>query len=171
MNARQLIEAETPKQALRYIKRPKEQFTVGEEFGHATSDAKSVIEAGLEALRTVDRAKYEETMSGEVGDYLRGDNPEDFDPDYFACERLFDMLNPYCPPFTYFGFYEADGSIGCWPWDSMSLEDYEAMHPDKLTYEGPVDFTGVESTYIVAVNENGRKECWDVASRKMLWQW
>lgn len=182
MNARQIIEAESPKKVFRQVAaaNPK-RFEVGAEFGHATSHASDTIEAGMEALSTVDPRKHAELMGDEVGHFLRHGPNADFDEDYFAYEVMPGILQPYCPPFTYFGAYEADGSIGCWPWDGMALQD--AVDEDKLFYveefrnpgqAGAIqhgNFTGITAPYAMIEMPSGSKELWDARTKQLVWKW
>jgi hypothetical protein len=176
LNARSIIEAETPKKAFRRLPRQSQRMKVGEEVISGTSITRDIMEATLSKLHALDPAKYDETLTTEVAGYLNNDEMQDadFDPDYFLMEVLFAIMDDYVPAFTYFGFYEADGSVGCWPWDDMSLEDFADRHPDKLTIQADrdqPDYTDAHSQHIITMTPTGHKQCWHVPTRTQVWAW
>ncbi len=148
-------------------------MVVGDEVISGTSITRDIMEATLCKLHELDPAKYEETLDVDVGEYLNGREVADFDPDYFLMEILFTIMDDYCPAFTYFGFYEADGSVGCWPWDDMGLEDFAARKPEMLSYQEDADQPDFSSgsKFVVIQTPQGHKQCWETATRKQLWKW
>lgn len=177
-----LVEAEDPKGFIkRVLKQQKPQFEVGYEVISGTGITRDIMDACLTALKELDRNAFlQEISDSDVFNYSTlGEADPDFDPDYYTYEHLFNRLQKYCPPLTYFGSREADGAIGCWPPDSMAIDDLVAE--GKATYVGENetlrahqihqgDFTTVDAPYVL-IEYDGDLECWSKATRQKLWHY
>ena len=177
----QVVEAENPKDFLRRLQadaKTKRQFNIGEEVIHGTGVTRDIMDACLEALRVLSQEAYDAEIDDEIIRYLATEETEpDFDPEYYLYEHLFDVLQKYCPPFTYFGSNEADGAIGCWPPDSMAIEELadngELTH---ITDEDDArclavmhgDFSTVDAPYAL-IEYDGDMELWCKATRQKIW--
>jgi hypothetical protein len=179
-----LLDGEDPKQTFKKLPRkPEHQFEVGEEVIRGTGDTRDIMDACLNALKRLDKNRFNAEISDhDVFQYTTlGDIHNDFDPEYYLYEHLFNVLQKYCPPFTYFGSYEADGSIGCWPPDHMTIE--ELKDSDKLTYFDDHadaeeaqriangDFAHVPTRYVLVDRAGGGMELWDSTTRQLVWKY
>lgn len=174
MNARQIIEAESPKRIFQRLPRQRWPLYPGKEVSSATGDTRYIIRQTLALLKEIDPAKYQAELDGyELTDYLAGnaDLPAETDPEWYLFEHLFSVLTKYCPPFTYFGFLEADGSVGCWPYDGMSME----MADDKVTVQegSEPDWNGITTPYLYLDNTaaGGGRDFYETRTRSLLWSW
>ena len=176
MNARQIIdEAIDPKRVLRSLRR-REQMSVGEEVISGTGITRDIMEATFDKLKELNPIVYEDLMTDEIREYLAGGEPADFDPEYYLYEQLFPHMGLYCPPFTYFGSYEADGSIGCWPIDEMELEELVDKGVLVIQHGETPDWSdrGIIGYHknLILIKPSGSKECWDIHGTPFLvWQW
>jgi len=182
--AKAVLEGEDPKDFLRRMSAAQtKQLEVGEEVCHSTGIVKDHIEACLYRLQQLDPVEGQEQMSDEVRAYLRGANPEDwvnFDPDYYGFEVLPSVMQKYCPPFSYFGGNEGDGSLGCWPIGHDGIE--EAVDRDELTFVDARDdnerytaiaggdFSSIQTPYVLLEKATGGKVLYTKAGRK-VWEW
>lgn len=179
-----ILEGEDPKNFLqRVMPTMKPMLRVGEELIRGTGDTRDIMEACLDALKRLDKARFAAEISDhDVFQYTSlGEIHNDFDPEFYLYERLFSILQKYCPPMAYFGSHEADGSIGCWPIDGEAIE--AMVDRDELFYldarENPEqaravrsgDFTGISPIYTMIEEPAGGKELWDRRTAKMLWEW
>lgn len=179
MNARTLIEAETPKKTFKAMPRQVPMMEVGEEVLRATGDTREIIGATLGALKALDRKAFFDEMDSDLEAYLRGEDPPEFDPEFYCYERLFPHMDRYCPPFSYYGSYEADGSIGCWPYQDDAME--EQADQGKLTivngHQNPEgaeaalngDYTGIETRYVLVYAL--KTTLVDTQAGKTVWEW
>lgn len=174
MNARQVIEAETPKKTFRAL--PRQQWlNVGETVIQGTSDTRDIMRATLDRLAQLNPADHQAELTDEVEAYLRGREPEDFDPEYYLFEQLFNHMALYCLPFTYYGFLEADGSVGCWPVDRMSIEMAADSGKVDVQYaeENEEPNLNVRAPYVYWDNTQagGGRDLWDTRTKKLVWSW
>jgi len=179
VNTYPVTESEDPKQTFKQLPRkPTNQFEVGEEIIHGTGDTRDIMEACLNALKRLDKFRFMAEISDhDVFQYTTlGDIENDFDPEYYLYEHLFDVMQKYCPMFTYFGGRYADGAIGCWPPESEHIDDL--VGTGKLTFlqdhqafgvmHG--DFTGIETRYVL-VEYDGDMELWDSLTKQPVWKY
>ncbi len=178
MNARQIIdEAVDPKRVLRSVRREADRsLKVGDEVISGTADTRTVMSATLEKLFELNRKDYDAEVNDEIRMYLDGYNPEDFDPEEYLF-RLFDLMGLYCPPFTYFGFYEADGSVGCWPYDDMALDEF--VDKGVLVVQDDTDtpdwsdpqLAQRRPKFLITLTPLGHKICFNAQTREQVWAW
>lgn len=184
--AQRVLEGEDPKEFLKRHSAKEQaqshQLGVGDEVITGTGDTRDIMEACFDALKRLDKGRFAAELSDhDVYQYTTlGEIHNDFDPEYYLYERLFNILQKYCPPFTYFGSLEADGSIGCWPLDNMALED---MEDGKITlvdeHDNPQwasairrgDFTGIISPHVIIDKQGGGKELWNTQTFEKVWDW
>jgi len=181
-----VLEGEDPKEFLRRVLKQsghkKNMLSVGEEVISGTGDTRDIMEACLNALKALDRDRFAAELSDhDVFQYTTlGEIHNDFDPEYYLFERLFSILQKYCPLFSYFGHLEADGSVGCWPLDNMALEDMEEgkvtlvderENPQQANAIRRGDFGGIPSPYAIIDKAQGGKELWNTQTFVKIWDW
>jgi len=178
LNARTIIEAETPKGTFSQFPRGP-QLDVGYEAISGTGITRDIISACLGTLKTIDeKAFLSEMENSDVAEYVQGGEP-DFDPDYYLYEHLFNVLQEYCPPFTYFGGFEADGAIGCWPYSDMDLEEQADLgkltiinaHMNEQAHAVLAgNYTGITTRYVIV--EGLHKYLVDTQGpEQIVWEW
>src|SRR5690606_37524331 len=123
---------------------------------HGTLRTEHLILAFLEELEAIDRDRADsfwERIPAEAFEDLENEwwSSEEA---YWILEELFDVLNEFAPPFTYFGALEGDGSdFGFWI-DRFSLEeaiaDGEVLRVEDLS-EVPADYDGL----LLVENDHG----------------
>lgn len=100
----------------------KGMLTIGT-VSRGTMVERHLIRRFMAALEEVDRSAYKQLRNDpdlaafwEALDNNRDeDTPELREEGSNLLEHLFDVLNKFCPPYTYFGAHEGDGSdYGCW---------------------------------------------------------
>jgi len=190
-----LLEAEDPKTLLRsYRLPPKQLLTVGEEISHGTAITRDIMRRCLHRLARLDPKRYQKEMkSRDLRDFLlTGDeDAAPFDPEYYL-DRLYGLMEEYCPPFTTFGSSEGDGtSIGCWPMDSMTLQDVEdwgeltrIRYPraaaqenwyqdwqDQVVAIRQGNFERVPTEYVMIEHKDGTLELWHKPTKKRVWKY
>ena len=102
----------------------------------STMRARHLIPPFMEALESVDpdsASKVREEYQGVFECLNSGNDPEIMDDcNDLVNERLFGLLNDYCPPFHYFGSHEGDGAcFGVW----FSRESYSDSVADGTVHE------------------------------------
>jgi hypothetical protein len=114
----------------------------------------------LSALHAVapDKAK---PLQEEYDQLCEGEDDEGKE---YLIDELFDLLNAHCPPYTYFGANEGDGSdYGVWvSWGSL-VEDLR---------EGRVDPEGSlgDADYVAVLDSAGEVTAlYDRATKQQLW--
>lgn len=173
MNARQIIdEAIDPKRVLRSAGNPPE-MRVGEEVCPATSNTGYIMQLTLDKLKELNPRDWEAEMTDDVQDYLNGNLPPDFDPEYYLYERLFPHMGLYCPPFTYFGSYEADGSIGCWPYGDDGMEEMVDRGKLQIVNANALDWGNIHlsAEFVLLDRPDGHKELWNAKYKNRIWAW
>ena len=181
--ALRVLEGEDPKAFLKKIApRQNNLLGVGEEVICCTGNVRDIMDACLYRLEQLDPAQYAaELEDSDVGAYReQGEAVQlpEFDPEYYTYEHLFNVMQKYCPPFSYFGSHQADGSIGCWPPDTMAIE--ELVDTDKLTYFGEDrpeqalavirgDYSEVNTRYVL-IEYDGDMELWDSQRHVKVWE-
>ena len=139
---------------------------------HATLRTEDLVPAFLEELKTLDpdrAAYYVERIPAEAledEDHIWWQTGEAM----WMLEELFDVLNEYALPFTYFGALEGDGSdFGFWI-DRYSLqeaiENGEVLRVEDLS-EVPSDYEGL----ILVENDRGNLTLYECASGNLLEVW
>jgi hypothetical protein len=186
MNARALanrvLEGEDPKEIFRqFASRASNFFEPGEEICHSTGICHDVLEAMFFDLKQRDPAKYRELMNDEIEAYLQDENAVgDFDPEHFTYEQMPNVMQKYCPPFTYFGTNEGDGCWGCWPYSTMDLSDnvdegvlalVDHTEQERAYHIRQGDWTGVEAPFALIVADNDEQELWSKTTRRRVWKW
>jgi hypothetical protein len=182
--ANRVLEGEDPKSFLKRVAPRKENtLQVGETVISGTGIVRDIMDACLYRLEQLDPAQYAaELEDSDVGAYReQGEAVQlpQFDPEYYTYEHLFNVMQKYCPPCSYFGSYEADGSIGCWPPDATAID--EMVDTEKLTYisdEQPEqgeairrgDYTGIHTRYVIVDWHNGPMELWDSQRHVKVWE-
>lgn len=176
----QVLEDLDPKAILRHLSANRKRLlSVGETVISGTGVAQDIMRACLYRLQQLDRAKYDEEMENpDVVDYLENEEPiDEFDPEEYTYEHLFNVMQEYCPPFTYFGNHETDGSIGCWPPDTMAREEldqadqltwYDDRHAEQSEAIRRGDYTGILTRYVL-IEYRGNLELWDSQRHTLLW--
>ena len=179
-----VLEGEDPKEFLKRVAYGlKPHFEVGEEVISATGDTRDIIEACLQALKRMDKARFSAEISDhDVFQYTSlGEIENDFDPEYYLYEHLYNVLQKYCPPMTYFGSYEADGSVGCWPIDGDAISQMvdtdelfyidESVNPEQADTVRRGDFSDIEPPYVMIEDPFTHKELWDKQHKRLVWKW
>lgn len=176
-----LLDGEDPKAFIKSLPRKQDdKLTVGEEVISGTGDTRDIMDACLNTLKRLDKHRFAAEISDhDVFQYTTlGDIHNDFDPEYYLYERLFNILQKYCPPFTYFGSLEADGSIGCWPLDNMTLEEQENVtlvdedeNPQLADALRRGDFGDIPTPYAIIDKHGGGKELWNTQTFEKIWEW
>lgn len=88
----------------------------GNEAIRGTAIPQDIIEASLAMLKDVHELGYEEFVAAHEEEMVLLKYSQQDDTElYEFMDKVFAKLDEYCPPYTYFGAYEADGAIGCWP--------------------------------------------------------
>ena len=181
--AERVLEGENPKHFFQRIMphQAPRLMQVGEEVCHGTGDTRDIMSACIDKLQELDAGlAKQELEDSDVANYVKdGVEAPDFDPEWYCFEHLYGVMQKLCPPFSYFGHHEADCSVGCWPPDTMTIEELADM--DKLTYfdedhgtEAQAvsngDFTQVPTRYVL-IEIDGDQELWDKTTRKLVWRY
>ena len=181
--ANRVLEGEDPKAFLKRVAPRSNKLQVGEEVIRGTGITQDIMDACLTRLEQLDPAQYAaELEDSEVAAYReQGDAAQlpDFDPEYYTYEHLFNVMQKYCPPCTYFGSYPADGSIGCWPPDTMDREEMndvghltyfrEQVQPGEVGAIQRGDYTFISTRYVLIEHPRGNLELWDSQRHEMVW--
>src|SRR5690606_4463656 len=139
---------------------------------HATLRTEDLVPAFLEELKTLDpdrAAYYVERIPAEAledEDHIWWQTGEAM----WMLEELFDVLNEYALPFTYFGALEGDGSdFGFWI-DRYSLQeaiaDGEVLRVEDLS-EVPADYEGL----LLVENDHGNLTLYERAGGNLSEIW
>jgi hypothetical protein len=129
-------------------------------YSHGTMNAGSLIQRFLPAAHEVapDKAVHLQTAYERLCAEDNDEGTEDL------LDELFDLLNAHCPPYTYFGAHEGDGSdYGVWI-------DWESLEEDLR--EGSVDPEGSlgDADYIAVLDSRGEiTALYDRATKQQLW--
>ena len=139
---------------------------------HGTLRTEHLILAFLEELEAIDRDRADsfwERIPAEAFEDLENEwwSSEEA---YWILEELFDVLNEFAPPFTYFGALEGDGSdFGFWI-DRFSLEeaiaDGEVLRVEDLS-EVPADYEGL----LLVENDHGNLTLYERAGGNLSEIW
>lgn len=90
----------------------------GDEAIAGTGIVSDIIDACLDLLRHIHPSGYDNFVAKYSEELEMVKNASQLEDDtvlHEFQEKVFGELSAYCPPYTYFGFNEADGSVGCWP--------------------------------------------------------
>jgi len=180
-----VLEGEDPKEFLKRMSAAasKPHLEPGEEVCHATGITRDLLRSCFEALKNLDPATYQEELNDEVQSYLGGnENLEDFDPEWYLFEHLYSVLQKYCPPFTYFGNLEADGTLGCWPIGSDGIEEAvdrgdltfvnEGQEPERYAAILNGDFSTIQTPYVMVKSPGATYSIALFAKTgKKIWEW
>lgn len=124
---------------------------------HGTCRREDVAPRIFAELRSVDPQKADE-LEKEYEDLKRvNDDPDIVDDilDEFVFQGLFDEMAEYCPPYTYFGANEGDGSdYGVWINTDQISEDLEG-NEEELKEINRGDPLPGDSTYVVVKSPHG----------------
>lgn len=173
-----LLEGEDPKAFLKSLPRRK-TLEVGEVVCRPTSHASDIIRSCLRRLEDLDPARFAEEMTDEIKHYLETDDPgDDFDPDYYAYEKLQDLMQDYCPPFTTFG-WDSGGDLGCNPPEQDAIDEW--VDDGKLTVKTDEpeiraiergDFSGIATRYVLTGGHYvASMTLWDKLTRTKIWDY
>jgi hypothetical protein len=182
--ANRVLEGEDPKRFLKRVTPRKEhKLHVGEEVIRGTGITRDILDACLYRLEQLDPVQYAaELDDSDVATYReQGEAAQlpDFDPEDYTYEHLFGVMQKYCPPWTYFGSYEADGSIGCWPPDPMAREEmndtgqltwFDDDHGAQSEAVRRGDYTGIQTRYVL-IDYDGDLELWDSQRHEIIWSY
>lgn len=135
---------------------------------HGTLRTEHLILAFLEELEAIDRDKAD-SFWGRIPAEAFEDLEDDWwssEEAYWLLEELFDTLNEFAPPFTYFGALEGDGSdFGFWV-DRHSLQE-AIENGEVLKVEELPDNVPEEYEYVAVVTDHGNvtlyQRSWDGA--------
>lgn len=139
---------------------------------HGTLRTEHLIMAFLEELEAIDRDKTD-SFWGRIPAEAFEDLEDDWwssEEAYWLLEELFDTLNEFAPPFTYFGALEGDGSdFGFWI-DREALEeaitDGEVLRVEDLS-EVPSDYEGM----VLHENDHGNLTLYERAGGNFVEIW
>ena len=154
-------------------------------FVRATGRSEDIMEAGLDALKSLVPSLYDKLISGysdeiEALERVKSGEHQDDDDlatvDYFTYEVLDRILNDFCKPFTYVGSHEADGDYGCWV-NHEGLEEAENdgevtkfLTSDPRTVQFEEGRLQVPTKYVWIHNDDDYGDTLYFAnSRKMIW--
>jgi hypothetical protein len=89
--------------------------------------------------------------------------------DILLNEELFEDLQRYCPPWTYFGPHPGNGSdYGCWPPSRWELDD--AIHDKEIVIvDAGMPWPKGGERYVLAVNDHGNMTMYRRKGRRELW--
>lgn len=119
---------------------------------HGTMRIEDLVPALIDALRSVSPTTAD-TMQAEF-DTCKSDE----DRDYFLYETLFDAMDEYCLPFTYFGSHPGDGcDYGVWPVDI----DDACQFSECIKIEAGDELPPVgELVAVFAITDHGNVTCY-----------
>lgn len=179
--ADRVLEGEDPKRFLKTVA-PRNLLQVGETVIRCTGNTCDIMGACLLRLKAMDKARYaDEIADSDVRTYCtQGEEVQlpNFDPEYYTYEHLFNIMQEYCPPCTYFGSSESDGDIGCWPPDTMAREEMNDMgqltwfddaHLEQSEAVRRGDYTGIRTRYVLI--DYGDLELWDSQRHEIVWSY
>jgi hypothetical protein len=171
--------AELLKDMTNYIAR--RELKPGDKAISGTSIASDIIEACLEMLQQIHPSGYDQFVannSEELEMVKNASQLEDDTPLREFQERVFDTLSEYCPPITFFGYNEADGSVGCWP-DRDRITEYvdegtmTQMHhgtPEYSDFIQGIEVPGTE--YTLVLDRDGYSgSMYHSEGAKLLWHY
>lgn len=138
----------------------------GEETISGTGIPKDIAQASLDTLRSVHEPGYEEFVASHEEEMEALKNADALEDDTILHEfinSIFDKLTEYCPPYTYFGFYEADGSVGCWPSFDQLREDGENKIIGYNFWEPGTEYSYWEGS-------DGHHRLYHTADQRLVWE-
>jgi hypothetical protein len=151
---------------------------------HGTLDTDYLVKRFLDAIEWADPPEAARLRKENADVIDLGQHPDDDlaeQQSYFLNETLWDVMNEYCPAYTYFGSNEGDGSdFGVWI-SSESLEDdiqsgavalFEPPTPEYQAWseDGTVpDKEAVDDAEYVLFRRDYRMSLYDATTKKEVW--
>lgn len=143
-------------------------------ISHGTMRPEDLIETFADVLESLDVDKAYTDLIQEcnamMGRLDEGDltEKEIDDLGYLINEQLFDALNEFCPPYTYFGAHPGDGAdYGFWPAIDALQEDLDQAI--DITIEGNEYKLLPDDGLLVEVSDHGNVTLYQIATGPEIW--